>query len=185
MFNCGKPFHIICMGPKVLLTSFSERGIVVMISKARCRVPKHEVIFLKVGDQKSGDAIILMFDDIYGQRRVAVIDGGYQEDGPKILERLQSHNGHTKIDYVILTHPDADHMAGLKTVLEQADSVGALLIHRPSLRGFAEEDEVKVTETEELVDIALARGAQVAEPFAGEIQPLGGLLHIAGPTRDL
>lgn len=92
-----------------------------------------EIDFLEAGEKGSGDAIALRYRDDDGQDHIHVVDGGYQDDGDKLVEHIHEHyDNPTSIDNVVLTHPDGDHAAGLKTVLEEFD-VGALWMNRPWL----------------------------------------------------
>lgn len=89
----------------------------------------YEVDFLPVGNSTSGDAICIRYE-IDGRAIVHVVDGGYEEDGQKVLDHLTAYYGGDKIDNVIATHPDGDHTVGLRKVLETAN-VGALWMNRP------------------------------------------------------
>lgn len=68
------------------------------------------VTFLDVGQ---GDAIWIQMPD--GQDML--IDGGSEFAGPSVVAHLQSH-GCDDIEYMVLSHPHADHVGGLITVLE-------------------------------------------------------------------
>ena len=59
------------------------------------------------------------------------MDGGYADDGQKLVDHIREYYGDPSyIDYVVLTHPDADHASGLATVLNEF-SVGRLWMNRP------------------------------------------------------
>jgi len=63
----------------------------------------YEVDFLAGGDEnKSGDAIALRFGNLYGERAeqtVIVIDGGFNDDGQKIINLIKKYyNGTDTID---------------------------------------------------------------------------------------
>ena len=89
----------------------------------------YEIDFLPVGTTKSGDAICLRYE-VDGKTSVHVVDGGYEEDGQKLLDHLSEYYGSKKIDNVVATHPDGDHAVGLRKVLQEAD-VGVLWLNRP------------------------------------------------------
>ena len=93
-----------------------------------------EVDFLAVGEgAKSGDAIALHFGNFAGQRSdqtVIVIDGGTKDSGENLVTHIQKHYGTTRVDFVVCTHPDADHSSGLAVVLEKLE-VGCLFMHQP------------------------------------------------------
>jgi competence protein ComEC len=69
-----------------------------------------EVSFLDVGQ---GDAIPIQ----YGNRTM-LVDGGPIEAGPTVASYLISH-GVNRIDVLVSTHPHADHIGGLLTVLRE------------------------------------------------------------------
>ena len=89
-----------------------------------------EIDFLEAGDKGSGDAIAIRhrqnnLDWVY------VVDGGYGDDGQKLVDQIRKYFGNPNlIDHVVLTHPDADHASGLATVLDEFD-VGRLWMNRP------------------------------------------------------
>lgn len=90
-----------------------------------------EIDFMKVGNKGSGDAIAIRYDDENDLEYVHVVDGGYTDDGDKLVEHIKKYyNNPPYIDHVVLTHPDGDHAAGLKKVLEEFE-VSALWMNRP------------------------------------------------------
>lgn len=91
----------------------------------------YQIDFLEAGENKSGDAICLRYGNtITNSEIIHVVDGGYSDDGKKILEHINTHFDKGSIDHVVLTHPDGDHAAGLKHILESA-TVGRLWMNRP------------------------------------------------------
>ncbi|WP_207383250.1 MBL fold metallo-hydrolase [Phaeobacter italicus] len=89
----------------------------------------YEIDFLPVGNSKSGDAICIRYE-VGGQKFIHVVDGGYEEDGQKVLDHLTEFYGGVKVDHVVATHPDGDHTVGLRKVVEEAE-VGTLWMNRP------------------------------------------------------
>lgn len=159
-----------------------------------------EIDFLPVGDgEKCGDAIALRWGDLYGSREaqtVAVVDGGFADDGEALANHLQTYYGTDRADIVIATHPDSDHVNGLKALLASVD-VGQLCIHLPWTRsdivkiakaaGFANSGMVEkfaknFAAAAELEDLARAKGIRIVEPFAGQSTP-DGVLTILSPTE--
>ena len=92
-----------------------------------------EIDFLSVGEAQSGDAIALRYNRDEGTTLVHVVDGGFQDDGPHVMAHLRKYYGGTGINHVVLTHPDADHAGGLRTVLEEFSVLpgGGLWMLRP------------------------------------------------------
>jgi hypothetical protein len=93
-----------------------------------------EVDFLAVGDKKSGDAIALRYGDLAGPRsaqRIVVIDGGFVDDGARVVAHIQTYYHTDEVDLVVSTHPDQDHIGGPVTVVETLN-VRELWMHLPS-----------------------------------------------------
>lgn len=92
-----------------------------------------EVDFLAVGDgSRNGDAIALRYGNLVGPRdeqRVIVIDGG-TSSGESLVQHIRTYYGTDTLDYVVSTHPDADHASGLTVVLEEL-RVRQLFMHQP------------------------------------------------------
>src|SRR5258708_17214674 len=132
----------------------------------------YEVDFHQVGtDEKSGDAIALRFS--YGPRWVVVIvDGGFVDIGDQLVQHVQRWYGTNHVDLVISTHPDADHINGLVSVLEGIH-VDELFIHLP--RQHRSDVSSWGTEaTDDLVHVARRRGVAVPEPLTGQNTFIGG-----------
>jgi competence protein ComEC len=70
---------------------------------------KLQVTVLDVGN---ADAILLQSGDA-----AMLIDAGEQGDGDDVVSLLRQ-KGITKLQYIIATHADSDHIGGMKTVLE-------------------------------------------------------------------
>lgn len=140
-----------------------------------------EVDFLPVGDgERSGDAIALRFTHPQtGELVVGIVDAGFQDDGEALVAHVTSEYETNKVDFVLLTHPDADHVGGMGVVMRELE-VDNLLIQRPGQHGYASNSGNKPAE--ELVALAEAQGATVLEPFQGA-NGYGGALLIAGPTE--
>jgi beta-lactamase superfamily II metal-dependent hydrolase len=94
----------------------------------------YEIDFMPVGEgERSGDAIALRYGNLAGprdQQTVIVIDGGTKASGESLVAHIQRYYGTNKVDFVISTHPDADHSSGLTVVLENMQ-VGNLFMHQP------------------------------------------------------
>lgn len=97
-------------------------------------IDKYEIRFFPVGKtSKGGDAILLRLYDAQDNCCVIVIDGGYTDDGQAILDYL-AELGIDRIDLVVNTHPDEDHILGLITIFNDENiEIGELLMNRPWL----------------------------------------------------
>ncbi len=140
-----------------------------------------EIDFILAGEKGSGDAIAIRHrrgdsDFIY------VIDGGYTDDGRKIVDHIHKYYGeNSSINHIVLTHPDSDHASGLVTVIEEMQ-VGCLWMNRPwmhvdqlmpkferyqdsdRLTARLRRDFPKVAELEKL---AFSEGIPVQDAFSG------------------
>ena len=72
-------------------------------------------------DTGNSDAILIQQGDV-----AALIDGGDNDDETLVLDYLKDQ-GVKKLEYVIATHPDADHIGGLDAVMSQLE-VGQVLV---------------------------------------------------------
>ncbi len=164
----------------------------------------YELDFLPVGENtKSGDAILFRFwDSANGEtvedQKICLIDGGYSENGKKIEEHMNKYYGTNKIDLVISTHPDLDHIGGLSYILENLE-VKELWMHTPwnmtdglsdcfkdgritdnSLANRLKEGLDKACNLEK---IAKEKGVNICNPFTG-LSAFGGVIRVLSPTED-
>ena len=81
---------------------------------------KCEIEFLAVGEgSKAGDAIVVRYGEIDAYS-LMLIDGGHAETGEVIVNHLKNHFGPNPVlEHVVLTHSDADHASGSRTVLQK------------------------------------------------------------------
>lgn len=157
----------------------------------------YEIDFHRVGDgDNSGDAISLRYFD-GAQWRVIVIDGGYTANGEALCAHIEKWYGTSYIDHVISTHPDNDHMSGLRVVMEKM-SVGTLWMHCPwahteqilplfkSRRWLAANLTAELKRqypmVQEMLDLAAAQSTPVYLPFAGQTI---GPLTVLSPSREM
>lgn len=162
----------------------------------------YEVDMLAVGDaSRSGDAIALRFGNLTGGRdeqTVVVIDGGTKDSGEKLVSHIKAYYSTDRVDFVIATHPDCDHVNGLKVVVENL-KVGTLLMHQPwnhaadvkrdfrdhrfTITGLSSKLERALADASELEDIAARKGVKIIEPFAGAATA-DNSIHVLAPTED-
>ncbi|MFI4977305.1 MAG: MBL fold metallo-hydrolase [Solirubrobacterales bacterium] len=141
----------------------------------------YEIDFFAVGDgERSGNAIALRYT-IPGMAEpiVGVIDAGFVSNGEELVEHIPKYYGTDRVDFVLSTHPDADHINGMGEVVRALD-VRCLLIHRPKLHGYASNTGSKPAE--ELTKLVEGKGGKVVEPFTG-VGAWNGSFMIAGPTE--
>jgi beta-lactamase superfamily II metal-dependent hydrolase len=162
----------------------------------------YEIDYLWVGEEsKSGQAIVVRFGNLHGSRdeqTVMVIDGGFLETGDRIVEHVRNIYGTNRVDVVVSTHPDADHIKGLEKVLLELD-VGRLWMHQPwnhaealdKLFENASQVSPKVAEkvakaigaAQTLEVVAASQGVPVEEVF-GPTQHFGGQILMLGPSPE-
>lgn len=151
--------------------------------KLRIGVTAYEIEFLPVGTgASSGDAIVMRYWD-GAAWRVGVIDGGYEATGEQICAHVRGWYGTEVIDFVVSTHPDNDHMSGLRTVLANM-TVRALWMHVPwahaariqnlfrsrrwTVQGLEAEFRRQYGYVGELVELAQRQGTSIHYPFEGQ-----------------
>ncbi|WP_434997898.1 ComEC/Rec2 family competence protein [Pectobacterium brasiliense] len=161
----------------------------------------YEIDFLAVGEKKSGDAICVRWGNLHGPRdeqKVVVIDAGYADTGKQIVDHIEEYYKTKTIDLLISTHPDADHVGGLATVLENAE-VKEFWIHQPWEHNQNLADEFadgRITDASiarriqenlqkayDAVKIARKKNIEVKEPFQGMTWD-GATLVVIGPTTS-
>jgi beta-lactamase superfamily II metal-dependent hydrolase len=160
----------------------------------------YEVDILGVGEKSnSGDAIAIRYGNLHGTREeqtVVVIDGGYKDNGQAMVDHIKEHFDTEKVDLIISTHPDQDHINGLQAVIEQLE-VTKLWIHQPWTHneGLADKfSDGRITDSSisdrlkdslqaahNLVELAESKGVDVSEPFTGKTL---GCVTVLGPTKD-
>lgn len=156
---------------------------------------QYEIDFLPVGDgSRSGDAIALRYG-YAGNQVIHVVDGGTTVSGEALVRHIRQHYGNpSRIDHVVLTHPDDDHSSGLR-VLFQHFEIGALWMNRPWLyaqalvplyqdqRWTADGLEGRLRRdfpiTNELEVLAFNNGTPVYEAFQGTMI---GRFEVTSPT---
>lgn len=122
------------------------------IIKEEYNLPKYDgfsVHFIDVGE---GNAIFIQFDD----GKTALIDCGSVVKEKAVLSALKSYNVE-KIDYLILTHPDSEHIGGAKSVLRSKSIGTAYLPKIKNREAFGEFNEVYNLLTEKGTEIKVSK----------------------------
>lgn len=141
-----------------------------------------EIDFLNVESKKSGDAIPIHYRKD-GITRIHVTDGGFQSTGDKLVSHINTYyDSPSKIDSIIVTHPDGDHAGGLRKLFEEFE-IGELWMLRPwmyadelidrfsrfksvtNLKMRLKEIYPNLVALEELAD---ENGVPIYEPFQGK-----------------
>ena len=102
-----------------------------------------------------------------------LIDGGVKDAGKDIVAYLRSLGG-SKLDYVVATHPDADHIGGLIAVL---DSI--------SIKNFVDSGKVHTSQTfEEMLTLVNDKNIPYSVPQIGDLLPLDEALKVEVLAAD-
>jgi len=122
--------------------------------------------FIDVGE---GDAILLVQGDY-----TMLVDGGPPEMGAAVFNYLRQQ-GIAELDYVVATHPFADHIGGLPDVLRRINVRNVLL---PMIYHDTPAYNTLLQAVED-------SGAEVAVPFAGHAFTLGdAVVTILAPNSS-
>jgi beta-lactamase superfamily II metal-dependent hydrolase len=159
-----------------------------------------EIDFLPVGEEsQSGDAIALRYGDLTPGRenqRVIVVDGGFTDVGPRLVQHIRDYYHTNRVDIVVSTHPDQDHISGLHAVLEDMD-VRQLWMHLPRNHSndlasasksarwsqLSETLQKSLAAAEDLEDLAGSKGVPIFEPF-WPFSSDDGCFTVLGPSPD-
>lgn len=164
---------------------------------------KYHIKFFSVGNSsKGGDAILIELFDERDNPHLILIDGGYQETGKHIIEYVKrKYPDNLRFDFIFNTHPDLDHISGIKVIVENQDiNIGHLVMNRPwKDAGFTRQDFEdnritnnsllnRIKEEFSLVDdletIAEKRKIKIENCFQG-CYDYDGILRVLGPSKEL
>ncbi|MFF2754960.1 MBL fold metallo-hydrolase [Psychrobacillus sp. NPDC058041] len=118
------------------------------------------VHFIDVGQ---GDSIFIQSPE----GRSMLIDSGKKEAGKEVVAYLREQ-GVEKLDYVVATHPDADHIGGLIPVLNSI-----------SINNFVDSGKVHTSQTyEKMLQLILDKKIPYIVPSRGDTIPLDSKIKI-------
>jgi beta-lactamase superfamily II metal-dependent hydrolase len=158
----------------------------------------YEIDFIKVGDgERSGDAIAVRVGSDATGYKVMVVDGGNKDSGQELVDHIKAHYGTSHVDYLVNTHPDADHASGLEVVLGGL-TVGEVWVHQPwhypdAIVHWFKDGRITVTSLAERLqdamyhayrveELAKQKGIPVREPYQGA--RIGEYFWVASPSRE-
>ncbi|MDB5161965.1 MAG: hypothetical protein JWM52_473 [Candidatus Saccharibacteria bacterium] len=131
----------------------------------------------------SYDAIALRFKSAEDtEQKVVVIDAGFSDIGNDVVNHLADHYGTNKVDLMISTHPDKDHLNGLITAIQQLD-VKELLIHQPDQYKDDLSEFTNLENLNTLIAFAIEQDVVITDPYTG-LNRFDGRIRILGPTED-
>lgn len=143
-------------------------GAAVLAVSAPSRQAQGPVTAVCIQTQDDADATLLVQDGA-----AVLIDTGEDVDAPHILEVLAQY-GVTKLDYLILSHPDADHIGGAVQVLSQ---IPADRVVQPY---YTEEDE-RLTALDAWLE---EQGVSVLYPTHTQTLRAGGMRLLVYPPLE-
>jgi len=121
---------------------------------------KMKVHFLDVGQ---GDSILIQSPN----GKNLLVDGSTRSAGKDVIAYLRTHRVE-KLDYVVATHPDADHIGGLLSVLNSI-----------SIKNFVDSGKVHTSQTyEKMLQLILDKNIPFTVPEVGDTIPLDDELDI-------
>lgn len=125
-----------------------------------------EVHFIDVGQ---GDAVLIRCGE-----EAMLIDGGTEDSGTRLRLYLKKQQI-TRLTYVVATHPDADHIGGLASVLYHVETETVLMTDR----------QADTAAYDNLMQTLRARGLSKTVPAPGQTYTLGeGSFTILGPLSQ-
>ena len=117
---------------------------------------KLNIMFFYVGQ---ADSTFIKLNDFN-----MLIDAGNNEDGEKIVEFLKE-KGINKLDYLVATHADEDHIGGIDDIIEEINSIGKMYIPTIGSNGTGYENAINAAEE---------KNVQIENPVVGDTFSLGG-----------
>ena len=161
----------------------------------------YKIDFIPVGEgEKNGDAIAMRITK-NRKTEIYVIDGGTKASGEALVRHIRYYYGTNRVDYLISTHPDMDHISGLKVVLEELE-VGELWMHKPwdhapkiindildgriTQHSLSERIKKSVRLATEVEEIAKKKQQKkkikICEPFQGA--KIGSYFYVLSPSKE-
>lgn len=135
--------------------------------------PMESELQVHVIDVGNADSILVMT-----QGKTLLIDAGEKSAGDTVVEYLKKHSV-KRLDYVIATHADGDHIGGMKQVVESVEVGHYIMAFMPD--GFT-----PTTKTyRNLLEALDKKGIKITEAKPGLSFALGeATLDILGPVQD-
>ena len=168
VWTCGKPkmwqmlvyYAVLGISLRLMYKYGKKRFIIGILISAIIIILRFnnsfEAYFLDVGQ---GDGIF-----IRSGNNTFLVDGGSSDEKSLYdysLEPFLLSKGVSKIDYVVVTHPDSDHMSGILDMMEK----GKIKIGTLVLSGTVQDDEA----FGKLYDLAYKNGADVMVMKKGDV----------------
>jgi len=126
-----------------------------------------QVVFF---DVKQADCVLVMTDG-----HAMLVDAGDLRQDLLVLDYLKKY-GITKLDYLVATHPDADHIGSMTSVVNEMESIGEVIMP----------DTTKTTNVfKNLISAIEAKDIPLTIAMAGDSFSLGAAtVHILAPVGN-
>lgn len=154
------------------LPTWDQIGEAIGITDTSVTLPESELQVHMI-DVGNADALLIRNKD-----KNMLIDAGENSDGDDVVDYLKKQ-GVKKLDLVIATHPDADHIGGMDTVVDNLDIGTFILAYMP--KGYT-----PTTKTyESMLTSLLNKDIKITPAKVGEQYMLGDAkIDILGPVGD-
>lgn len=153
---------------------------------------------------KGADSILVRIDDFSdagfsNNQKIILIDGGFSDNTDRIINHVKTIYGSPKIDCVICTHPDADHINGLISLIDSdALTIDNLCVHNPWQHAYTVSRKIvdgrsttnsvrsrldeSLSALDDLLTLAKKKSIKLYQPFAGfEIYDK---ITVLGPSKE-
>lgn len=131
------------------IAAFLARAV--RYQEANSGLKNMKVHFIDVGQ---GDSILIQSPN----GKSMLIDGGVKDQGNDLVKYIKAQ-GVKKLDYVVATHPDADHIGGLISVLNSI-----------SIGEFIDSGKAHTSNTyEQMINLILTKNIKFTEPSTGDL----------------
>jgi len=140
-----------------------------------------EIDFIKITTDNNADAITMRYS-INNEVIIHVVDAGYEQNGQDLVDHIKKNYGsNSKINHLVLTHPDKDHISGMKKIIENFN-IGTLWMNRPwrhidylykhasrytNIENFEQRLRDDYKSLNDLEKIALSKNIEIQDIFAG------------------
>lgn len=162
--GCGSTQSIKNQTDIPVQTSDAQASVTELPQNGSNEITDFEAHFIDVGQ---GDCILLR-----SEGESMLIDAGNNKDGDAVVQYLKNA-GITSLDYIVGTHPDADHIGGLDVVI---NSLQIGKVYMPK----------KEHTTKTFEDVLLAvqnKGLKITAPKVGDMIQLGSAsIMVMGPA---
>lgn len=158
--NAGVKFLSLTLAAIMLVFTLSSCGL---LNNGMIELPFYEQetvenLVVEVLDVGQGDSILVMT-----KNKTLLIDSGVDGCGTDVVIECMKKYGRKTLDYVIATHPHADHIGGLDEVINYAENIGC--VYMPELPEKLVPTTASYTN---FLESVLDTNAQVISPDPGD-----------------